>query len=36
MAVTSDQIQAAAKKYLTSERRDLMVIDVGQPGGAKK
>jgi predicted Zn-dependent peptidase len=28
LAVTSDQIQAAAKKYLTSARRDVMVIEV--------
>jgi zinc protease len=36
LAVTSDQIQAAAKKYLTSERRDLMIIAVAPPAGAKK
>ena len=27
LAVTSDQIQAAAKKYLTAARRDVMVIE---------
>jgi zinc protease len=28
LAVTSDQIQAAAKKYLTAARRDVMVVEV--------
>ena len=28
MAVTSDQIQAAAKKYMTAARRDVMVVEV--------
>jgi predicted Zn-dependent peptidase len=36
LAVTSDQIQAAAKKYLTAARRDVMIIAVAPPAGAKK
>jgi predicted Zn-dependent peptidase len=36
LAVTSDQIQAAAKKYLTAARRDVMVVDVGAPSGVRR
>jgi zinc protease len=36
LAVTSDQIQAAAKKYLTSARRDVLVVEIGPAAGAKK
>ena len=36
LAVTSDQIQAAAKKYLTSARREVMVIEVAPPSGARE
>ena len=36
LTVTSDQIQAAAKKYLTAARRDVMIVDVAPPAGAKK
>jgi predicted Zn-dependent peptidase len=36
LAVTPDQVQAAAKKYLTSARRDVMIIDVAPPAGPRK
>jgi hypothetical protein len=36
LAVTPDQIQAAAKKYLTSARRDVLAVEIAPAAGAKK